>query len=93
MAIDLLRADGEKQPPNSHHKQQPQDRKDSASAGPAEKRYICVAKDMPKDLKIRYPTVEVYVAKHIADAFGMRKGTQVTLTPVCVNPLPDSWRP
>ncbi|KAL2130958.1 hypothetical protein VTI74DRAFT_5721 [Chaetomium olivicolor] len=79
VAIDVFKADSEKQAQNVHHKQ---DRKDGLSGGCAEKRYICVAKDIPKDLKTRYPTVEVYVAKHIADAFGMRKGTQVTLTPI-----------
>ncbi|KAG7287843.1 vacuolar membrane-associated protein iml1 [Staphylotrichum longicolle] len=83
VAIDVMRADTEKPSQPSHHKHQHlQDRKDGASAACTERRYICVAKDMPKDLKTRYSTVEVYVAKHIADAFGMRKGTQVTLTPI-----------
>jgi hypothetical protein len=74
LAIDVFKADSE----NKQH----QDRKDGGAAACAERRYICVAKDMPRELKARYSTVEVYVAKHIADAFGMRKGTQVTLTPV-----------
>ncbi|KAI0408985.1 vacuolar membrane-associated protein iml-1 [Xylaria palmicola] len=46
------------------------------------RRYVFVAKDMPKDLKARMPTVEVYVAKHVGDAFNLRKGTQVILAPV-----------
>ncbi|KAJ2988588.1 hypothetical protein NUW58_g3891 [Xylaria curta] len=46
------------------------------------RRYVFVAKDMPKDLKARMPTVELYVAKHVGDAFNMRKGTQAVLTPV-----------
>jgi hypothetical protein len=86
VAIDLAKPDSEKPTQNSHHKQHLQDRKDAASVASAastERRYICVAKDMPKDLRARYPTVEVYVAKHVADAFNMRKGTQVILTPVC----------
>jgi hypothetical protein len=78
VAIDVVKADSEKPSQNKH-----QDRKDSTTAGCGERRYICVAKDMPKELKARYATVEVYVAKHVADAFAMRKGTQVTLTPVC----------
>ncbi len=95
VAIDVVRADSEKPPQTTLHKQHPhlQDRKDgsspsaASSASPAacaEKRYICVAKDMPSDLKTqaRFSAVEVYVAKHIADAFGMKKGTQVTLTQV-----------
>ncbi|KAI2635157.1 hypothetical protein GGS21DRAFT_96624 [Xylaria nigripes] len=46
------------------------------------RRYVFVAKDMPKDLKNRMPTVEVYVAKHVGDTFNFRKGTQVLLAPV-----------
>jgi hypothetical protein len=37
---------------------------------------------MPKDMKARQHDVEVYVLKHIADAFGMKKGSQVLLTVV-----------
>ncbi|KAI1431207.1 vacuolar membrane-associated protein iml-1 [Xylaria sp. CBS 124048] len=48
----------------------------------AGRRYVFVAKDMPKDLKARMPAVEVYVAKHVGDAFNLRKGTQVVLAPV-----------
>ncbi|KAM4057020.1 vacuolar membrane-associated protein iml1 domain-containing protein [Hirsutella rhossiliensis] len=48
----------------------------------AHSRFIFIAKDMPKELKARQPDVEVYVVKHIADAFGIKKGTQVLLTPV-----------
>lgn len=46
-------------------------------------RYVFIAKDMPKEMKLRYPDTDVSVAKHIADAFGMKKGSQVTLAPVC----------
>ncbi|KAL8348481.1 hypothetical protein RB601_002447 [Gaeumannomyces tritici] len=56
---------------------------DAASSGAgagAGRRYLFIAKDMSKDLKTRYPNVELYVAKHIAEAFGMRKGGQVYLT-------------
>lgn len=45
--------------------------------------YIFVAKDMPKEVKGRQPEAEVYVVKHIADTFGMKKGSIVLLTPVC----------
>lgn len=44
--------------------------------------YIFVAKDMSKEMKARHPEVEVHVAKHIADAFFMKKGTQALLRPV-----------
>lgn len=45
----------------------------------ASNRYVFVAKDMPKEMKLRQPDVDVSVAKHIADAFGMKKGSQVIL--------------
>ncbi|CAK7228135.1 vacuolar membrane-associated protein iml1 [Sporothrix bragantina] len=55
-------------------------------AGPPERdagrRYLFIVKDMPKELKVRHPTVEIYVAKRVADAFGMKKGSTVLLTPV-----------
>ncbi|KAI1330946.1 hypothetical protein F5Y16DRAFT_408392 [Xylariaceae sp. FL0255] len=58
-------------------------RLDDCKAGEdASRRYIFVAKDMPKDLKARHPNVEVYLLKHVGDAFNMRKGTQVVLAPV-----------
>lgn len=44
--------------------------------------YVFFAKDMPQEMKARQPDVEVYVVKHIADAFGMKKGGQVILTMV-----------
>ncbi|GJC78149.1 vacuolar membrane-associated protein iml1 [Colletotrichum liriopes] len=46
------------------------------------KKYFFVAKEMSKELRGRLPNVDIYVVKHIADAFGMKKGTQVLLTPV-----------
>ncbi|KAH6895846.1 hypothetical protein B0T10DRAFT_558019 [Thelonectria olida] len=47
--------------------------------------YVFFAKDMPQEMKARQPDVEVYVVKHIADAFGMKKGGQVILTMVDKN--------
>ncbi|KAL2754237.1 hypothetical protein ACRALDRAFT_2054237 [Sodiomyces alcalophilus JCM 7366] len=49
---------------------------------PTENRYFFVVKDISKDLKTRHPNMEIYVMKHVADAFGMKKGSQVLLTPV-----------
>ncbi|KAL2153292.1 hypothetical protein VTH82DRAFT_4447 [Thermothelomyces myriococcoides] len=77
VAIDVIKADSEKPLQNQH-----QSRRDGGTGPCADRRYICIAKDMPKELKARYSNVEVYVAKHIADAFGMKKGTQVTVTPI-----------
>jgi hypothetical protein len=84
VALDLVKADSEKPPPISSYGRQPVlDRKEGTSGPASERRYICVVKDMPREMKARFPMVEVYVAKHIADAFGMKKGTQVTISPVC----------
>lgn len=55
---------------------------DIKSEGDAGRRYIFVARDMSKELKARYPNIEVYVSKQIGAAFNMRKGTQVVLAPV-----------
>lgn len=88
MAIDVLKAETDKASQNMLGKQHIQERgKDASPASnskpvDAQRRYIFVVKDMTKDLKARYPTAEVYVAKHIADVFGMKKGSQVLLTPV-----------
>ena len=64
-----------------------QDGTGSSSAAPAPdseleagRRYLFIVKDMPKELKARHPTVEIYVAKRVADAFGMKKGSTVLLT-------------
>ena len=41
--------------------------------------YTFVAKDMSMEMKTRHPEAEVYVAKHIADAFGMKRGSHAIL--------------
>ena len=50
---------------------------------PSKRRYVFYAKDMSKELKASHPNMELYVAKQMADNFGMKKGTQVVLAPVC----------
>ncbi|KAH8680528.1 hypothetical protein BX600DRAFT_428520 [Xylariales sp. PMI_506] len=50
--------------------------------GDAAKRYVFVVKDMTKEARARNPNVEILVPKHVGDAFGMRRGTQVVLAPV-----------
>ncbi len=45
-------------------------------------RYVFIAKDMPKEMKNRYPDADITVTKHIADAFGMKKGVPVMLAHV-----------
>lgn len=54
----------------------------SKNHGPLGPRYLFVAKDMPKEMKARNPDTEICVVKHIADAFGMKRGCQVLLTMV-----------
>ena len=61
----------------------------AATDGPSKPRrrncarhYIFVVKDMAKELKARHPTTEIYVAKHIADAFNLKNRSQVVLAPV-----------
>ncbi|KAI1197976.1 vacuolar membrane-associated protein iml-1 [Nemania serpens] len=70
---------GSSRPPYSRGTTAPTD---TRANDDATRRYVFVAKDMPKDLKARMPTVEVYVAKHVGDAFNFRKGTQVVLAPI-----------
>ncbi|KAM3518147.1 hypothetical protein NHJ13051_008410 [Beauveria bassiana] len=45
-------------------------------------RYIFVVKDMPREMKARNQDAEVCIVRHISDAFGMKRGSQVLLTPV-----------
>jgi DEP domain-containing protein 5 len=47
-----------------------------------EKRYLFTVSDMSKELKARQPSLEVSVAKHIADVFGFKHRTEVLLTTV-----------
>lgn len=85
VAVGVIKSDADKslQPPLSGAARDGVNMADAArSAETTGKRYIFVVKDMPKELKARYPTAEVYVAKHIADAFGMKRGSPVLLSAV-----------
>lgn len=48
-------------------------------------RYLFVAKDMPTDLKAKQATLEISIAKHIADAFGLKHRSNVLLSTVCLS--------
>lgn len=61
------------------HDSHQESNKDSRALG---HRYIFIAKDMSKDMKQRYHDAEVCVVKHIADAFGIKRGAHVLLAPV-----------
>lgn len=94
MAISAIKSDAGK--PSGGHgslNRQTQDAHDAAKAvaalakDPAAlgHRYIFVVKDMPREMKARNQDSEVCIVKHISDAFGMKRGSQVLLTPVsCV---------
>ncbi|PNY28761.1 Vacuolar membrane-associated protein iml1 [Tolypocladium capitatum] len=92
MSITPLKGDAARTTPGSYCSvsKQPSEHCDSSKAASSchadhdcrHNKYIFVAKDMPKEVKARQPDVEVYVVKHIADAFGMKKGSQVLLAPV-----------
>jgi hypothetical protein len=47
------------------------------------KQYLFAVKDMSKELKAKHPTLEVSIAKHIADVFGFKNRSNVLLTTVC----------
>lgn len=49
--------------------------------------FIFVAQDMSKEMKARYPDGEIHIAKHIADAFGLKKGSSVIMRPVSQSPF------
>lgn len=86
MAIAVLKGDSAK--PSGGYgtasNKQSQDQNGSSDGDPESlgHRYIFVAQDMSKEMKARQPDVEVHVVKQIADAFGMKKGSQVLLTVV-----------
>lgn len=46
------------------------------------KRYLFIAKDMPKEIKSKQPGLELSVAKHIADVFCLKHRSNVLLTTV-----------
>jgi hypothetical protein len=46
------------------------------------KQYLFIAKDMAKEQKAKQPTLEVSVAKHIADSFNFKPRCQVLITTV-----------
>jgi hypothetical protein len=51
-------------------------------------RYLFIAKDMPKDIKSKQPSLEISVAKQIADVFCLKHRSNALLTTVRkLNPL------
>ncbi|KAH8197999.1 hypothetical protein TruAng_007824 [Truncatella angustata] len=73
---------GSLRPANVHRALSAQHDELHRQGGESARRYIFVVKDVPKELKARQPGIEVYVAKHIGDTFGMKRGTTVVLAPV-----------
>ena len=52
------------------------------------KRYLFVATDMPREMKIRQPSLEISVAKHVADVFSLKHRSNVLVTTVSNLGLP-----
>jgi hypothetical protein len=52
-------------------------------------RYLFIAHDMPREMKVKQPSLEVSVAKHIADVFGLKHRSNVLLTTVCLRSDPE----
>lgn len=86
VSIEILKPEVSKQQATAAKKLAAQDAARHGAADPHQpsRRYIFVVKDMARELKARFPHVEIYVAKQIADVFGMKKGSQVILAPVCL---------
>ncbi|KUI56833.1 Vacuolar membrane-associated protein iml1 [Cytospora mali] len=87
VSIDILKPEFSKQQTTAAKRLASQDagKNGASDSNQLSNRYIFVVKDMPRELKARHPHVELYVAKHIADVFGMKKGSQVILAPVDEN--------
>jgi hypothetical protein len=46
------------------------------------KKYLFIAKDMPKEIKTRQPNLEISVAKNVADVFNLKHRSNVLVTSV-----------
>lgn len=84
VSLDVLKPEVSKQQSTAAKRLAALDPARHGAADPTQtsRRYIFVVKDMVREVKTRFPHVEVYVAKQIADVFGMKKGSQVILAPV-----------
>ena len=70
--------------PSHESRREVQETGSSLIDGTSGRRFLFMAKDIPRDMKPRLSNVELYVAKQVADAFGMRKGSIVLLTQVSI---------
>ncbi|KAH6710497.1 vacuolar membrane-associated protein iml-1 [Verticillium dahliae] len=87
MAITVLKPENDK---SASHGSSGRDHARSPAPGLCDgenvgRRYIFVVKDASKEQKSRNAGLEIFVMKHIADAFGMKKGSQVLLSHVDAN--------
>lgn len=48
-----------------------------------ERRYMFVARDMTREQKVKSPTLEISIAKNVADVFGFRHRASCVLSVVC----------
>jgi hypothetical protein len=70
--------------PSNHNPRSPGSAKDNDAKHDVDlgKRYLFIAKDMSKEMKAKQPTLEVSIAKHIADLFCLKHRSNVLITTV-----------
>jgi hypothetical protein len=51
------------------------------------RRYLFIAKDMPKEMKTKHSSLEISAVKHVADVFGLKHRSNVLVTTVSNLPL------
>jgi len=51
------------------------------------KRYLFIAQEMPKEVKVKQARFEISVAKHIADLFGLKHRSQVLVSTVSASTI------
>ena len=78
LALYVLKADQEK----PHQQPAVVSLETKIDAMDPKRRHLLLVKDMPNDLKSRYPNIELCLTRHLADSYGIKKGSQVLLTPV-----------
>ena len=78
VALYVLKADQEK----PHQQPAVVSLETKTDAMDPKRRHLLLVKDIPNDLKSRYPNIELCLTRHLADSYGIKKGSQVLLTPV-----------
>jgi hypothetical protein len=77
--VDNIVTAVKRDPSNSPRPSNDNDTKQGVDLG---KRYLFIAKDMPKEMKAKHQGLEVSVAKHVADLFCLKHRSNVLITTV-----------